>query len=136
MWREFPRPADARRTPGASMLRILRILSLGLLLICPACRHGRMFRSLFTMNVRCPVCGVIFERDAGEVTGGMAINMTLTSTIGFVGGGLLGFFTDLPPIVLIVVVGSVTLAFGLLFYRHARGLWTSILYLTGSIFED
>ena len=44
------------------MLRIVRILSLGLLLICPACRRGRMFRSLFVMNVRCPVCGVIFER--------------------------------------------------------------------------
>ena len=34
------------------------------------------------------------------------------------------------------VVGGLTVAFGLLFYRHARGLWTSILYLTGSIFED
>ncbi len=88
------------------MLRILYILALGLFLICPACRRGRMFRSRFVMNVRCPVCGVIFERDAGEVTGGMAINMTLTS--------------------LIAVVGD----------RHARGLWTSILYLTGSIFED
>jgi len=95
-----------------------------------------MFRSLFVMNVRCPVCGVIFERDAGEVTGGMAINMTLTSTIALVVGGLLGVFTDLPAGELIVVVGLITVAIGVLFYRHARGLWTSILYLTGSIFED
>jgi len=119
-----------------SMLRIIRILILGLLLICPACRHGRMFRSLFVMNVRCPVCGVIFERDAGEVTGGMAINMTLTSTVALVGGGLLGVLTDLPAGELIVLVGLITVAIGVLFYRHARGLWTSILYLTGSIFED
>ncbi len=118
------------------MRRIIRILLLGLLLICPACQRGRMFRSLFTMNVRCPVCGVIFERDAGEVTGGMAINMTLTSMLAVVGGGLLGVLTDLPALLLILVVGGVTVAFGLLFYRHARGLWTSILYLTGSIFED
>jgi uncharacterized protein (DUF983 family) len=118
------------------MLRILRILSLGLLLICPACQRGRMFRSLFTMNVRCPVCGVIFERDAGEVTGGIAINMTVTSLIALVGGGLLGVLTDIPALLLIVVVGIITVAVGLLFYRHARGLWTSILYLTGSIFED
>ncbi len=118
------------------MLRTLHILALGLLLTCPACRRGRMFRSLFTMNVRCPTCGVIFERDPGEVTGGMAINMTLTSTIALVGGGLLGVLTDLPAALLILIVGALTVAFGLLFYRHARGLWTSILYLTGSIFED
>jgi Protein of unknown function (DUF983) len=95
-----------------------------------------MFRSRFVMNVRCPVCGVIFERDAGEVTGGMAINMTLTSTVALVSGGLLGVYTDLPAAELIVVVGLITVAIGVLFYRHARGLWTSILYLTGSIFED
>ncbi len=88
------------------------------------------------MNVRCPVCGVIFERDAGEVTGGMVINMTLTSTLALVGGGLLGALTNLPALLLIVLVGGATVAFGMLFYRHARGLWTSILYLTGSIFED
>jgi uncharacterized protein (DUF983 family) len=118
------------------MLRIIHILLLGLLLTCPACRHGRMFRSLFVMNVRCPVCGVIFERDAGEVTGGMAINMTVTSTVALVGGGLLGVFTDLPAGELILLIGLATVAIGLLFYRHASGLWTSILYLTGSIFED
>ena len=114
----------------------MRILVQGLLLICPACQQGRMFRSLFTMNVRCPVCGVIFERDAGEVTGGMAINMTLTSILALLGGALAAVYTDIPALVLIGATAAVTTAFGLLFYRHARGLWTSILYLTGSIFED
>lgn len=118
------------------MRSMTRILILGLLLTCPACRHGRMFRSLFIMNVRCPVCGVIFERDAGEVTGGMAINMTVTSVVALLGGGLLSVFTTLPALELIVLLGLLTVAIGLLFYRHARGLWTSILYLTGSIFED
>jgi uncharacterized protein (DUF983 family) len=132
----YLRRGGARRSSGASMLRALHILTLGLLLTCPACRRGRMFRSLFVMNVRCPVCGVIFERDAGEVTGGMAINATLTSTIAFVGGGLLSIYTDLPALELIALATLLTVAFSLLFYRHARGLWTSILYLTGSIFED
>ena len=119
-----------------AMLRIVRILSLGLLLTCPACQHGRMFRSRFTMNVLCLGCGVIFERDAGEVTGGMAINMTLTSAFALVAGGLLSVFTTLPALLLILAIGMATVTFGLLFDRHARGLWTSILYLTGSIFED
>ena len=118
------------------MKRVLRILAQGLLLICPACQHGRMFRSLFTMNVRCPVCGVIFERDAGEITGGMAINITVTCTIVVFAAAYLGLFTDIPALLLIGILGIFTVVFSLLFYRHARGLWASIIYLTGSIFED
>src|SRR3954470_2915765 len=118
------------------MLRILRILTCGLLLICPACRYGRMFRSLFTMNLRCPVCGIIFERDAGEVTGGMAINLTVTSTLIVIAALYFALFTQTSVVLLIGVMAIFTVAFGLLFYRHARGLWVSILYLTGSIDED
>jgi uncharacterized protein (DUF983 family) len=118
------------------MLRMLRIFLDGLLLTCPVCRRGRMFSSLFTMNRRCPNCGVIFERDVGESTGGMAITMVVTSTITVIVGGLVAMFTTFPVLPLIVILGLFTVVFGLLFYRHARGLWTSFLYLTGSMFED
>jgi uncharacterized protein (DUF983 family) len=118
------------------MRRGLRILIQGLLLICPACQRGKMFRSFFTMNVRCPVCGVIFERDAGEVTGGMAINTTVTSALVIVAAAYLALFTSLSSLALILLLTICTVAFSLWFYRHARGLWTSILYLTGSMFED
>jgi len=118
------------------MRRILRILTQGLLLICPACQHGRMFRSLFTMNVRCPVCGVIFERDAGEVTGGIAINTMVTCVLVLLAAAYMALFSSIPVLPLIGLLGLFTVAFSLLFYRHARGLWASILYLTGSIFED
>jgi len=53
-----------------------------------------------------------------------------------IGGGLLGAAAAYWLAELIALVGVITVAIGLLFYRHARGLWTSILYLTGSIFED
>lgn len=94
-----------------------------------------MFRSLFTMNVRCPVCGVIFERDAGEVTGGMAINCVATSSVA-VAGASLAFVSDIPVWTLIAVLVVVTTLFAVWFYRHARALWTGIIYLTGSMFED
>ena len=78
---------------------------------------------------------MIFERDAGEVTGGMAINAVVTATLA-VFGAALAFFTDLPtgPLLATLVVGTVAFAFW--FYRHARGLWTAILYITGAMFED
>ncbi|HWQ12546.1 MAG TPA: DUF983 domain-containing protein [Roseiflexaceae bacterium] len=117
------------------MGRILRVLRQTICLRCPACEHGRMFRSLFTMNVRCPVCGVIFERDAGEVTGGMAINMTVTMALAFVGASL-AYFSDVPVWQLLTLLIVLSTLFALWFYRRARALWTGILYLTGSMFED
>src|SRR6185503_6764121 len=118
------------------MRRAIRILLCGLLLTCPACRYGRMFRSLWTMNLRCPVCGIIFERDAGEVTGGMWINATVTSTLAVVPALYFALFTKVPLALLFGILALITVAFGLLFYRPARGLWISILSLTGSIDED
>lgn len=118
------------------MRRIVQILIHGLFLICPVCQRGKIFRSLFTINARCPKCGVVFERDPGEVTGGMAITLVLTSTITVISGGLLALLTDIPIALLIGGLTLFTVVFGLLFYRHARGLWISLLYLTGSIFEE
>jgi uncharacterized protein (DUF983 family) len=95
-----------------------------------------MFRSFWTMNLRCPVCGIIFERDAGEVTGGMWINATVTSTLTVLPALYFGLFTRVSLVALIAILSTFTVVFGLLFYRPARGLWISILYLTGSIDED
>ena len=117
------------------MGRIVRVLVQSLLLTCPACQHGRMFRSRFRMNVRCPVCHVVFERDGVEITGGLSINVTLTMCIALFGAAA-AFATDVPLVPLLLVLTAVTVAFPLWFYRHARGLWIGIIYLTGSMFED
>lgn len=117
------------------MWRIVRILIYSLLLICPACHHGHMFRSRFRMNVRCPVCGVVFERSAGEFSGGMAINTVATSSVA-VAGAALAFFTDVPVWTLIAVLTVISTAFAVWFYRHARALWAGILFLTGSMREE
>ncbi len=117
------------------MWRIITILFNSLKLTCPACGHGRIFRSRFTMNVRCPVCGVIFERDGGEVTGGMAINSLVTCTLMFLGAGL-AFVKAVSLWMLFGGLAIFGVVFALLFYRHARALWVGIIYLTGSMFED
>jgi len=94
-----------------------------------------MFRSLFQMNVRCPVCGVVFERDAGEVTGAMAINTALMSLMAIV-GAVLAIITTIPTGWLIGGTAAMMIFFGVFFYRHARAVWVGILFLTGAIFED
>ena len=117
------------------MFRVLRVLYVTMLLSCPACQRGRMFRSLFQMNVRCPVCGVVFERDAGEVTGAMAINTALMSLMAII-GAVLAIITTIPTGWLIGGTAAVMIFFGVFFYRHARAVWVGILFLTGAIFED
>jgi len=117
------------------MFRVLRVLYITILLRCPACQRGRMFRSLFQMNVRCPVCGVVFERDAGEITGAMAINTALMSLMA-IAGAVLAIVTDLPASWIIGGTAATMIVFGVFFYRHARAVWVGILFLTGAIFED
>lgn len=87
------------------------------------------------MNVRCPVCGVVFERDHGEITGGMAINTVFVLLIA-VAGGVLSIITTYPTWMIIGATAVVMTVFGILFYRHARAIWIGIVYLTGSMFED
>jgi len=117
------------------VLRIMHVLWLTLWLRCPACQRGHMFRTAFRMNVRCPVCGVVFERDHGEITGGMAINTVLVLLIA-VAGAVVSVVTPYSAWLIIGVTALVMTVVGVLFYRHARALWIGILYLTGSMFED
>lgn len=117
------------------MIRVLRVFFVTMLLRCPACQRGQMFRGLFQMNVRCPICSVVFERDAGEVTGAMAINTTLLSLIA-IAAATLAVVTTIPTGWLIGGTAAVMVFLGVFFYRHARAVWVGVLFLTGAIFED
>lgn len=119
-----------------ALLRIIRALWDGLRLRCPQCHSGRMFASASQMNQTCPVCGMPFEGRSGEVTGAMAINLTLTETIVVLCGGGLAFFTryPLPPILISLTLFAIL--FPIAFYRPSRGLWASVLYLTGDNLEQ
>ena len=130
-----PGTNGSSRRPPVTLWRAVQALGYGLALICPVCRRGRMARSFFQLRERCPVCGVVFERNPGEVTGGMAINMVLSSLVGVAAAVYLAVFTALSPLGLVVALTGLTLGFGLLFHRHARGLWVGFLYLSGAIAE-
>ena len=48
-----------------------------LTLRCPRCRRGRLFTGILDMPERCPVCGLIYEREHGYFVGAMAISYGL-----------------------------------------------------------
>ncbi len=119
-----------------TLSRLLVALYFGFRTLCPACHRGRMFPSRFkhTMHDRCPRCGLVFEPDLGEVTGGMAINMVLTSILGTAAAIYFALFTRANIAVVAVGLTLGFLAFGLWFHQHARGLWVGFLYATGALF--
>jgi uncharacterized protein (DUF983 family) len=120
--------------------RWLEALFYGFMLRCPICHRGAVFEKpwpwSYKRNDRCPVCGVRFMPDKGEITGGMAMTMVLTSILGVVGVIYLAVFTSISSLWAVVwLVGAPTL-FALWFYRHAHGIWVALLYLTRSMEES
>jgi uncharacterized protein (DUF983 family) len=113
-----------------------RKLLVGMFLRCPNCERGRMFTGLFTMREICPVCGVRFERLQGESIGGTLINLCLAEVLS-IGGYFVSDFLLHPPLAFQLIVWiAFNLLFVVFFYRHARGVWVAIVYLSGGVYPD
>ena len=116
-------------------LQVIQVLFDGLMLRCPRCEHGRMYRRGFKMYHACPVCALEFERASGEITGGMGINTVVTCLLEV--GLVIAFVVAPAPLALeIVTLVFVGVAFPIVFYRSSRALWASLRYLTGSNTES
>jgi uncharacterized protein (DUF983 family) len=50
-----------------------------LLLRCPRCFQGKVFKGSFAMNDPCPVCQLIFQREEGYFLGAMYVSYLLAS---------------------------------------------------------
>jgi uncharacterized protein (DUF983 family) len=108
---------------------LLEILRRGARLRCPCCGYGPLFESTFRMYERCSACDERFEREPGQWLGAIYINLALT--MGAVGIGLLIAGTIWSPTLgERLAVGVSLAAVGpLVFFRYAKGLWTSIIFL-------
>lgn len=129
-----------RRNPGAlhgvaQMIQIIQILIDGLMLRCPRCQYGHMFKG-FKMYHACPVCALEFERASGEITGGMGINTVLTCllevslAVGLVVGPQVPIEAQVG---LLIAIGTI---FPIAFYRSSRGIWASFLFIMGGNTES
>src|ERR1700752_668853 len=91
---------------------------------CPQCRVGRVFSGLLTMNRRCPVCGLLFEREEGYFLGAMYISYGLAvcflGLVTFLGSLLLPEW-NLGVICLLAVLLYLPLV--PLVFRYSRVLW-------------
>jgi uncharacterized protein (DUF983 family) len=72
--------------------------------LCPACGKGHVFASRFTMNPRCPVCNLKFERGPGYFTGAMYFSYALGIPIIGAGTVLVWWLTGWPLHISVLLV--------------------------------
>ncbi len=108
------------------------ILIRGLLLRCPNCGKGKLFRRGFTMYEKCPVCGWRYEREEGYWTGAVAVNLVVTELLIALVAVPLAVALALAqkPITLLIIIGlPMPFILPLLFFRHAKSFWMSIDFM-------
>lgn len=111
-------------------------LLVGARLRCPNCEQGRMFHGLFNMDKTCPNCGARYERLDGESIGGTLVNLVVAEVLSM-GGYIITQLLFAPPLAFQLTFWvSFNIVFVLLFYRHARGIWVGVAYLSGSVYPD
>ena len=103
-------------------MRFWTLLKRSLLLRCPVCGQGKLFRGWLTMHERCPSCGVKFEREPGFFLGSIYINYGLTSLIVAIAYPVLLFRFHYPKQPLLMAGLAFVLVFPLIFFRHSRSL--------------
>lgn len=98
----------------------------GLLLKCPACGRGKLFKGLFKMDIACQICRFKLERPAGYFLGSTYINYGVTAFLTTSSYVLLHFGRNVPREKLLPWMLAFCLIFPLVFFRFARSLWLSL----------
>ena len=114
------------------MANTATILIRGLLLRCPNCGKGKLFRRGFTMYEKCPVCGWRFEREEGYWTGAVALNLVVTELLIALVAVPVAIALALAqqPITLLIIIGlPMPFILPFLFFRHAKSFWMSIDFM-------
>lgn len=101
----------------------------GMLLVCPACRKGRIYRSFTKMNDTCAHCGAVFEPDEGDFVGAMVVAYSITAVLVAIGVGITTALLNLTFVQHVVIWSVFATVFILLTYRNQKGIWIGILHI-------
>lgn len=99
---------------------------------CPRCRNGLLFRGLLQMNAACPTCGLKLEPDDGFYLGSVYANYAATALTASGAFLILVYLCGFNKDVVIWFCTAFTVLFPLWFFRYARSIWLSLMYLVSS----
>ena len=100
--------------------RVSQALRRAVGLRCPRCGGAPLFTGLVRMPPRCPVCGLLFEREAGYFIGAIYINYGLTVGLALAGYFLLEAWLAPHPGWQVLVWGAFTVLFPLWSFRYSK----------------
>lgn len=122
-------------SPGRSRWRAYGAMWDAMRGLCPNCRRGRMFASLYGLKPTCPVCGVRFERDTGSWLGASVMAYIVAIGVLVVEAAVLiplyGLFVGLAWVLLGTAVAAV-----FLLYRPVKGWWVWWMWAAGFVTTD
>jgi uncharacterized protein (DUF983 family) len=91
---------------------------------CPRCRRGPVYRTRSAINVRCPDCGLLFEREEGYFLGAMYISYGMACLIVAAAyWGTVGLFPEWPAWCAPLVAVAILVPLVPVVTRYARVFW-------------
>ena len=90
---------------------------------CPVCKRGRIFSGLFRVEERCPVCGIVIEREPGYFLGSIYFNYGATSVLSVTMYLTFRLALDWPDSIVMPLLTIFTIGFPCWFHRYARSCW-------------
>jgi len=107
------------------IMDFLTMLERGFLLRCPVCGKGKLFCGFFKMNERCPVCGLVYEREVGYFSSAMAINLIVSELLITAVVLPLAWDQQIPLLPILLWGSPLPVLLPILLYRHSRSFWLS-----------
>jgi uncharacterized protein (DUF983 family) len=113
-------------------MEFLQRITTAMQLRCPRCRDGRLFTGLLSMNTACPQCGLKLEPEPGFYLGSVYANYAATALIATAAFVVAVFAFDCSKDVVLWGCAGFTVLFPLWFFRYARSIWLSLMYVVSS----
>lgn len=126
-----PEPRTGAPVPLYPEAGILAVLVRGLRKRCPRCAEADTFAGWFTLQPRCPRCGLRFEREAGGFLGAMTVNYAVAIAVWLVvlGVGVALTVPDVPVVPLLAISAVILIGVPLWFYPRSKALWAAVEFL-------
>jgi uncharacterized protein (DUF983 family) len=100
-----------------------------LLMRCPRCLSGSVWKGFITMNVACPVCGMVFDRESGYFAGAMVVSYALAVPILAAIVLALIKIVGLDVVVALIIGNTAYLVLVPFIFRYSRVLWLHLDWL-------